>query len=89
IKCHLQPYPDIGTVYPAGNFAGFDRKSEYLQYNVALLPIMFDHGTGWEVMQRIAASMAEGPVSSAILTPIVVPVLCHIIKAGRPVKLAE
>ncbi len=38
-----------------------------------LLPIMFGTGTGSEVMQRIAAPMIGGMVSSAILTLIVLP----------------
>ncbi len=38
-----------------------------------LLPIMFDHGTGSEVMRRIAAPMVGGMVSATLLTLVVVP----------------
>jgi len=40
-----------------------------------LLPIMFSDGVGSEVMQRIAAPMIGGVVSSAILSLLVIPVL--------------
>ena len=33
-----------------------------------LLPIMWSHGTGAEVMQRIAVPMIGGMVSSTVLT---------------------
>ena len=42
-----------------------------------LLPIMFVNGVGSEVMQRIAAPMIGGVVSSAILTLLVIPVLYY------------
>ena len=45
-----------------------------------LLPIMWGHGTGSQVMQRIAAPMIGGMVSSTILTLIVVPVLYTLVK---------
>ena len=38
-----------------------------------LLPIMWSHGTGAEVMQRIAVPMIGGMVSSTVLTLIVIP----------------
>ncbi len=47
---------------------------------IALLPIMFGHGTGSEIMQRIAAPMIGGLISSTILTLIIVPVLFYIVK---------
>ena len=47
---------------------------------IALLPIMLGHGTGSEVMQRIAAPMIGGLVSSTILTLIIVPVLYYLVK---------
>ncbi len=40
-----------------------------------LLPILWSHGTGSEVMRRIAAPMVGGMISSAILTLLVIPVL--------------
>jgi len=42
-----------------------------------LLPIMWLNGVGSEVMQRIAAPMIGGVVSSAILTLLVIPVLYY------------
>jgi Cu(I)/Ag(I) efflux system membrane protein CusA/SilA len=39
-----------------------------------LLPIMFNIGVGSEVMQRIAAPMIGGVVSSAILSLLLIPI---------------
>ncbi len=50
---------------------------------IALLPIMFGHGTGSEVMQRIAAPMIGGLISSTILTLIIVPVLYLMVNRHR------
>ncbi len=49
---------------------------------VGLLPIMWSHGTGSEVMQRIAAPMVGGMVSALVLTLLVLPAIyflwrCH------------
>jgi Cu(I)/Ag(I) efflux system membrane protein CusA/SilA len=38
-----------------------------------LLPIMYIDGVGSEVMQRIAAPMIGGVMSSAVLTLIIIP----------------
>ncbi len=43
-----------------------------------LLPIMWGHGTGSEVMRRIAAPMIGGMVSSTALTLIVIPVIYYL-----------
>ncbi len=48
---------------------------------IALLPIMFGHGTGSEVMQRIAAPMIGGLATSTLLTLIIVPVLFYLVHA--------
>jgi AcrB/AcrD/AcrF family len=53
-----------------------------------LLPIMWSHGTGAEVMQRIAVPMIGGMVSSTLLTLIVIPSIYAVVKgvalrAGR------
>jgi Cu(I)/Ag(I) efflux system membrane protein CusA/SilA len=45
-----------------------------------LLPILWSHGTGSEVMQRIAAPMIGGMVSSTILTLVVIPAIYAIVK---------
>jgi Cu(I)/Ag(I) efflux system membrane protein CusA/SilA len=46
-----------------------------------LLPIMWSHGTGAEVMQRIAVPMIGGMVSSTLLTLIVIPSIYAVVKA--------
>jgi len=45
-----------------------------------LLPIMWSHGTGAEVMQRIAVPMIGGMVSSTILTLVVIPAIYALVK---------
>ncbi len=40
-----------------------------------LIPIMWGHGTGSEVMKRIAAPMVGGMVSSTVLTLVVIPAI--------------
>ena len=45
-----------------------------------LLPIMWSHGTGAEVMQRIAVPMIGGMVSSTALTLVVIPVIYFVVK---------
>jgi copper/silver efflux system protein len=55
-----------------------------------LLPIMWSHGTGAEVMQRIAVPMIGGMVSSTLLTLIVIPAIYAVLKgmAIRSTRLA-
>lgn len=43
-----------------------------------LAPIMYTHGVGSEVMQRIAAPMFGGVVSSAVLSLVIIPILYEI-----------
>jgi Cu(I)/Ag(I) efflux system membrane protein CusA/SilA len=45
-----------------------------------LLPILWSHGTGAEVMQRIAVPMIGGMVSSTLLTLIVIPAIYAVVK---------
>ena len=45
-----------------------------------LMPILWTHGTGSEIMQRIAVPMIGGMVSSTLLTLIVIPAVYAIIK---------
>lgn len=45
-----------------------------------LLPIMWSHGTGAEVTQRFAVPMIGGMVSLTVLTLIVIPVICAVVK---------
>jgi Cu(I)/Ag(I) efflux system membrane protein CusA/SilA len=48
-----------------------------------LLPIMWSHGTGAEVMQRIAVPMIGGMVSSTLLTLVVIPSVYAAVKGFR------
>ncbi|MBS1184132.1 MAG: czcA, partial [Proteobacteria bacterium] len=48
-----------------------------------LLPIMWSHGTGSEVMQRIAVPMIGGMVSSTVLTLLVIPAIYALVKARQ------
>jgi copper/silver efflux system protein len=52
-----------------------------------LLPILWSHGTGSEVMQRIAVPMIGGMVSSTVLTLVVIPAIYAVVK-GLEFKLA-
>ncbi len=45
-----------------------------------LLPIMWSHGTGSEVMSRIAAPMIGGMISSTVLTLVVIPAIYALVK---------
>jgi Cu(I)/Ag(I) efflux system membrane protein CusA/SilA len=55
-----------------------------------LLPIMWSHGTGAEVMQRIAVPMIGGMVSSTLLTLIVIPAVYAVVKSARlPLRFAS
>jgi len=47
---------------------------------VGLLPIMFTSGSGSEVMQRIAAPMIGGMVSTLVLSLLLLPILFYLIK---------
>ena len=55
---------------------------------VGLMPILWAHGTGSEVMSRIAVPMIGGMVSSTILTLVVIPAVYALIK-GRGLAKAE
>ena len=49
---------------------------------MGLLPIMWGHGTGSQVMKRIAAPMVGGLVTSTVLTLVVIPAIYYLWK-GR------
>ena len=50
-----------------------------------LMPILWAHGTGSEVMQRIAVPMIGGMVSSTVLTLVVIPAVYSLVKGwGLP-----
>ena len=54
-----------------------------------LIPIMYINGVGSEVMQRIAAPMIGGMLSSAFLTLIVIPSIFYILALKQGKKLAD
>ena len=45
-----------------------------------LMPILWAHGTGSEIMSRIAVPMIGGMVSSTLLTLIVIPAVYAVVK---------
>jgi Cu(I)/Ag(I) efflux system membrane protein CusA/SilA len=49
-----------------------------------LLPIMWSHGTGSEVMQRIAAPMIGGMITAPLLSMLVIPAAYHLLRRRRP-----
>jgi len=56
---------------------------------LALLPALFSTGTGSEVMQRIAAPMVGGLISSTFLTLIIIPAIYAIVKGWRLKPVTE
>ena len=48
-----------------------------------LMPILWAHSTGSEVMQRIAVPMIGGMVSSTVLTLVVIPAVYSLVKGRR------
>jgi len=48
-----------------------------------LLPIMWSHGTGSEVMQRIAAPMVGGMLSAPLLSMLVIPAAYRMLQRRR------
>ncbi|NOR13049.1 MAG: CusA/CzcA family heavy metal efflux RND transporter [Candidatus Aminicenantes bacterium] len=55
---------------------------------MGLLPIMWGHGTGSQVMKRIAAPMVGGLITSTFLTLIVIPAIYYLWR-GRKLKATE
>jgi Cu(I)/Ag(I) efflux system membrane protein CusA/SilA len=56
---------------------------------LGLLPALWSHGTGAEVMQRIAAPMVGGMVTSTILTLVVIPALYYLWRRRGLEKVAN
>ncbi|PLX90797.1 MAG: hypothetical protein C0620_13030, partial [Desulfuromonas sp.] len=48
---------------------------------LGLAPIMWSHGTGSEIMKRIAAPMVAGVTTSAIMELLVYPVIWYVWKS--------
>ena len=71
------------------------RISAFAAIVASLLPILWNEGTGSEVMQRIAVPMIGGMVSSTVLTLVVIPAIYFVVKgfalrrepAKQPVSL--
>jgi Cu(I)/Ag(I) efflux system membrane protein CusA/SilA len=53
-----------------------------------LVPIMFSHGTGSDVMKRIAAPMVGGVVTSLIMELVIYPTI-YLLWKGREFKNKE
>ncbi len=74
--------PSIGELFAAIEAGAVNRLRPKLMTVAAimlgLLPALWAHGTGAEVMQRIAAPMVGGMVTSTVLTLLVIPVLYFI-----------
>jgi len=54
-----------------------------------LLPIMWSHGTGADVMKRIAAPMVGGVITSVIVVLVVYPAIYYIWRGWRLPETAE
>ena len=54
-----------------------------------LIPIMYINGVGSEVMQRIAAPMIGGMLSSAFLTLVIIPAIFYILALRNKVKMVD
>jgi Cu(I)/Ag(I) efflux system membrane protein CusA/SilA len=48
-----------------------------------LLPIMFGHGAGSEVMRSIAAPMVGGMITAPLLSMLVIPVVFRLLQRRR------
>jgi Cu(I)/Ag(I) efflux system membrane protein CusA/SilA len=56
---------------------------------IGLLPILIGHGTGSEVMKRIASPMVGGLISSTLLTLLIIPAVYSIINGWKLPKSVE
>src|SRR5258708_1589849 len=54
-----------------------------------LLPILWNTGTGSEVMQRIAVPMIGGMISSTLLTLVVIPAIYRLVKGINLPRVQE
>jgi Cu(I)/Ag(I) efflux system membrane protein CusA/SilA len=82
---------DVGDAVMAGAVERVRPKiMTVVAITAALLPILWSSGAGSEVMQRIAAPMIGGMVSSTLLTLIVIPVVYALVKhPGRRRRTAS
>jgi Cu(I)/Ag(I) efflux system membrane protein CusA/SilA len=56
---------------------------------IGLLPLMIGHGTGSQVMKRMASPMVGGLVSSAVLTLIIIPAIYAVVKGWNLKSVTE
>lgn len=56
---------------------------------IGLLPLMIGHGTGSQVMKRMASPMVGGLISSTILTLVIIPAIYAIVKGWRLKGITE
>jgi len=87
-QCQAEQRPFTRTDLQAALMAGAAERLRPKIMTVAaimagLLPILWGHGTGSEVMRRIAAPMVGGMVSSTILTLLVIPAIYALVKGYR------
>jgi Cu(I)/Ag(I) efflux system membrane protein CusA/SilA len=79
--------PSMADLYGAVMTGAVERVRPKMMTVVAimagLLPIMWSHGTGSEVMSRIAAPMIGGMISSTVLTLGVIPAIYALVKGWR------
>ncbi len=79
--------PSVADLYNAVMAGAVERVRPKMMTVVAimagLLPIMWSHGTGSEVMSRIAAPMIGGMISSTVLTLGVIPAIYALVKGWR------
>jgi len=54
-----------------------------------LIPLMWAHGTGASVMQRIAAPMVGGMLTSTVLTLVVIPALYYLWRRNQTVLISD
>lgn len=87
-KCHEENRPfERADLYQAITDGAVERVRPKMMTVTAivagLLPILWSHGTGSEVMQRIAVPMLGGMISSTILTLAVIPAIYAAIKQRK------
>jgi Cu(I)/Ag(I) efflux system membrane protein CusA/SilA len=79
----VQPAPSQRGHRRGCSPAGAAQDDDRVAIMAGLAPIMWSHGSGSQVMKRIAAPMIGGMVSATILTLIVVPVIYGLWKGWR------
>jgi Cu(I)/Ag(I) efflux system membrane protein CusA/SilA len=85
--------PTLGDLVAAIEYGAVNRVRPKLMTVLAimlgLVPVLWSHGTGADVMKRIAAPMVGGMVSSTALTLVVIPVLYFLWRRRELVQSKE